>query len=90
VRVCVCARGRAALRAGPDAGQVDAPRAAHHPVLPGRVLLLRGLHARVRLQAPLERRGGGAPAGGAHRRAHRECNRLVLNGIPFPVCKVPG
>lgn len=65
-------RVRTALRSGPDAGQMDTTGATNHPVLPGGVRAVRRLHARVRLQAPLERRAGWAPAGGAHRRAHRE------------------
>lgn len=56
---------------------MDSTGPTHHPVLPGGLFPLRGLHPRVRLQTPLERCTGGSPAGGAHRRAHRESNTGV-------------
>ena len=72
----------AALRPGPDEGQMDSTGPTHHPVLPGGLFPVRGLHPRVRLQTPLERCPGGPPAGGAHRRAHREFVRIVLTPTP--------
>lgn len=70
-----------ALRPGQDEGQMDSTGPTHHPVLPGGLFPLRGLHPRVRLQTPLERCTGGSPAGGAHRRAHRESN----TGVHIPI-----
>lgn len=43
-----------ALHPGQDEGQMDPPGPTHHPVLPGGLFPVRGLHPRVRLQAPLE------------------------------------
>lgn len=67
-----------AVRAGPPGGEVGPVAASHHPVLPHRLRHLRGLHQGVRLQAPLERRAGGAAAGGSHCRPHCECPRRSL------------
>lgn len=60
---------------------MDSTGPTDHPVLPGGLCPVCGIHPRVRLQAPLERRAGGSAAGGAHRRAHREYNpgvRIVI------------
>ena len=61
-----------ALCAGQTGGEVGQAAAANHPVLPGGLRSVRGLHPRLRLQAPLERRADGAAAGRACRRAQRE------------------
>lgn len=60
-----------AVHPGPAGGEVGPAPAPHDPVLPHRLRHLRGLHAGVGLQAPLERRAGGAAAGRARRRPHR-------------------
>lgn len=65
---------------------MDSTGPTHHPVLLGVFFPVRGLHPRVRLQTPLERCTGGSPAGGAHRRAHRESNTGVHIIITPHVC----
>ena len=72
VCVCVCVCVCAALSPCPDEGEVDATGPTDHPVLPGGVRSVRGIHACLGPQASLERRAGGAPAGGAHRCSHCE------------------
>lgn len=61
-----------ALCAGQTGGEVGQAAAANHPVLPGGLRSVCGLHPGLRLQAPLERRADGAAAGRACRRAQRE------------------
>lgn len=67
-----------ALPAGPSAGPLGPAAPTHHPVLPDRRLGLHGPVQGVGLQAPLERRAGGAPAGGAHGSA-RGKKKIPLN-----------
>nr|XP_058137100.1 phospholipid phosphatase 2 isoform X2 [Dasypus novemcinctus] len=72
-----------ALRAGAALLEVGAAAAAHAAVPARGLRALRGLHARGRPQAPLERRARRAPAGRAGGRAHGALHlRLLQSSAP--------
>jgi len=68
-----------ALRAGQTGGEVGQTPPAHHPVLPGGLCGVCGLHPSLWLQAPLEWRAGGSAAGSACCCIQRESPRQLLS-----------